>query len=54
MSKRPQFEGADCHFSGDQPRVSDASRDAALLDELDITALQQFFALLDEWDKKNL
>jgi hypothetical protein len=27
-------------------------RDAGLLDEVEIAALRQFFALLDQWDKK--
>ena len=52
MSTRSHFEGAEENPLRGNSSTAKASRDAALLDEVDIAALQQFFALLAEWDKK--
>jgi hypothetical protein len=51
MSTRPQF-GADENPLARKSVAGEDSPDAALLDAVEIAALRQFFALLDEWDKK--
>jgi hypothetical protein len=51
MGTRPQF-GADENPIIRKSPAGEDSPDTTLLDAAEIAALRQFFALLDEWDKK--